>query len=88
MTFLKTLLIILLVYLGLKILFRLAKPYLLRYIAKKAGTHFEKSFGGFANQNPNQPKNKEGDISIDKAPSNKQTSKNTVGEYVDFEEID
>ena len=88
MTFLKTILIILLVYLGLKILFRLAKPYLLRYIAKKAGSHFERSFGNFANQKPNQTKEKEGDISIDKVPSNKQESKNTVGEYVDFEEID
>jgi len=88
MTFLKTLLIILLVYFGLKILFRLAKPYLLRYIAKKAGNHFEKSFSNFANQSQNQPKNNEGEISIDKTPSNKQTSKNTVGEYVDFEEID
>ena len=88
MTFLKTLLIILLVYLGLKILFRLAKPYLLRYIAKKAGNHFEKSFGNFANQNQNKPKNNEGEISIDKKPSAKKTSNNSVGEYVDFEEID
>ncbi len=88
MTFLKTLLIILLVYLGLKILFRLAKPYLLRYIAKKAGTHFEKSFGNFGNQNPNQPNQNEGEISIDKTPTNKRTSNNKVGEYVDFEEID
>ena len=88
MTFLKTLLIILLVYLGLKILFRLAKPYLLRYIAKKAGTHFERSFGNFGNQSQNQTKEQEGEISIDKVPSKQQKSKNTVGEYVDFEEID
>ena len=88
MTFLKTLLIILLVYLGLKILFRLAKPYLLRYIAKKAGSHFEKSFGGFTNQNQKQSNTTEGEISIDKAPSDKQTSKKTVGEYVDFEDIE
>ncbi|MFT4697565.1 MAG: hypothetical protein ACI8RP_001724 [Urechidicola sp.] len=88
MTFLKTILIILLVYFGLKILFRLAKPYLLRYIAKKAGSHFEKSFGNFANQNQNKPKENEGEISIDKSSSNKQKSKNTVGEYVDYEEVE
>lgn len=37
-----------------------------------------------------QPKSsvKEGETVIDKAPKNHQESKNSVGEYVDYEEVD
>jgi len=91
MVFLKTLLIILLVYYGLKILFRLLKPYLMKYIAKKAGQRFEQTFG----HNPYDPntqkrksKDKEGSVSIDQMPTKKKGSKSDVGEYVDYEEID
>lgn len=87
MTFLKTLLIILLVYYGVKIIFKFAKPYMMRYIAKKATERFGQAFG----QNPYQTtsqKEKEGEISIDKSQANTKTSKSTVGDYVDFEELD
>ena len=86
-TFLKTVLVILLVYLGLKFLMKLLKPYLMRYIAKKAGKQFEQAFGANPFQQP-EPKQKEGNISIDKMPPNKRKSTTTVGEYVDYEEID
>jgi len=85
---LKTLLIILLVYFGLKIILRWAKPYLIRYAARKMAERFEKSFGGspFPPQEPTKP---EGDVSIDKQPQKSNyTSKKNVGEYIDFEEID
>tara|TARA_R110002072_G_scaffold118631_1_gene250634 strand:+ start:40394 stop:40654 length:261 start_codon:yes stop_codon:yes gene_type:complete len=85
MTFLKTILIILLVYFGLKFLIKFITPYLMRYVAKKAGQKFEQAFG----VNPNDSKRtSEGDISIDKMPSRNKRSTNTVGEYVDFEEVD
>lgn len=85
MAFLKTILIILLVYYGLKILFQFSKPFLMRYIAKKAGQSFERSFGF----NPGQTKEKsESEASIDKKPKKTTNSKSTVGEYVDFDEID
>ncbi len=87
MTFLKTLLIILLVYYGLKIIFKFSKPFLMRYIAKKANDRFGQAFG----QNPNQANSsapKEGEVSIDESQSKTKTSKSSVGEYVDFEEIE
>ena len=91
MVFLKTLLILLLVYYGLKILIRLLKPYLMRYIARKAGQRFEQTFG----QNPfnhntqkGKPVEKEGSISIDKMPKRSKDSKSNLGDYVDYEEID
>ena len=44
-SFLQTILIILLVYYGLKIIFKFLKPYLIKYIAKKASDRFGQSFG-------------------------------------------
>jgi hypothetical protein len=85
MTFVKTILIVLLVYYGLKFLLKLAAPYLMRYISKKASQKFGSSFGQKPQENSNV---EEGDVSIDKMPSSKSKNKNAVGEYVDFEEVD
>lgn len=85
-SFLQTLLIIILVYFAIKFLFRLLLPYFLRYIAKKATQKMEKSF--YASQNRPTEKTKEGKVTIDHAPKSKNKSKKTVGEYVDFEEIE
>lgn len=86
LSFLQTLLIIILVYLAIKFLFRLLFPYFLRYIAKKATQKMEKTF--YASQNYQSEKPKEGKVTIDHDPKTKNKSKKTVGEYVDFEEID
>lgn len=83
MGLLRTILIIALIYYGLKILSRLFAPALFKYAAKKAGERFN---GGF-NQQKAEPTTKEGEISIDKMPNNKSSNKN-VGEYVDYEEIE
>ena len=82
----KMILIILLIYFGVKILARLFGPILIKYVAKKAEKTFGDQFGAFQKQNvPKQEK--EGEISIDKIPKTKSSNKN-VGEYVDYEEID
>ena len=86
MTFLKTILIILLVYYGLKFLFKLISPYLMRYISKKAGQKFEEAFG--ANPASAEPSQKEGSVTIDKMPSSGRKSNTDVGDYVDYEEVD
>ncbi|WP_452230112.1 MULTISPECIES: DUF4834 family protein [unclassified Lacinutrix] len=80
----KVILIILLIYYGVKILSRLFAPILLKFITKKAEQRFGEQFGGF--RNPQQAKN-EGEITIDKMPDNKSSNKN-VGEYVDYEEVE
>jgi len=86
LSFLKTLLIVLLVYYAIKFLFRLLFPYFLRYVAKKASQKMENAF--FGSQNNPKEKNKEGKITIDHLPKNKNKTKKPVGEYVDYEEID
>jgi len=86
MGFLRTILIILLVYYGAKILTRLFAPYLLKYLSKKAERRFGGQFGGFQQQPPKT--RKEGEVTIDKVPNQNTSSNKEVGEYVDYEEID
>ena len=77
--FFKTVLIIVLVYVVLRFLAKLLLPYLMRYIATKAGQKMEtafKGFGGYQEQHTSEPQ-----------PVEKK-SKKVVGEYIDFEEID
>ncbi len=81
---LRVILILLLIYYGLKIISRLFAPLLIKYISKKA----EQKFGGqFGTHNRNEPHKKEGEVTIEKMP-NKKSSNKDVGEYVDYEEID
>ena len=82
----RTILIILLIYFGFKILARLFAPFLLKYVAKKAEQRFGGQFGQ-SNSHKNQKQEKEGEISIDKVPKT-HTSNKDVGEYVDYEEIE
>ncbi|MHA7058872.1 DUF4834 family protein [Aquimarina sp. M1] len=80
---LKVILILLLVYYGLKILTRLFGPLLLKYVTKKAGEKFQQQF-----QQYQQPQSSQKDEeTIDKKPKQKSGNKD-VGEYIDFEEID
>ncbi|MCB4808582.1 DUF4834 family protein [Tamlana sp. 62-3] len=83
----RTILIILLVYFGIKILARLFMPFFLKFVAKKAEARFGGQFSQFERQRNQQKAKKEGEVTIDKMPDTKTSNKN-VGEYVDFEEID
>ncbi|CAI8292656.1 MAG: Uncharacterised protein [Flavobacteriaceae bacterium] len=84
-TLFKTISIILLVYYGLKIILKLAAPFIMKYFSKKLAARFG---AGFSDKTPpNTSQKKEGEISIDKVPNTKKTSK-TVGQYIDFEEIE
>jgi hypothetical protein len=87
-SFLQTILIILLVYYGLKIIFKFSKPYLIKYIAKKANDRFGQTFGSNPFNNSSVKKEDEGAISIDKSQVNTKTSNPEVGEYVDYEELE
>lgn len=83
--FLRTILIILLVYYGVKILMRIFAPYLARYMSKK----MEERFGGqFQQQQRQADRPKDGETVIDKMPEQRQTSDKKLGEYIDYEEID
>ena len=84
MGLLKTLFFILLFYYGFKFLARLFAPFLMKKVSDTIQKKAEQQFGG-QQQKSNV---KEGETIIDKTPRNAQQSKNSVGEYVDFEEIE
>lgn len=84
--FVRTILIILLVYYGLKILSRIFAPYLVKYMSKKMQQKFE---GHYRQQQPHrESRHKEGETVIDKIPNTNKSSDKNVGEYIDYEEVD
>ena len=84
MGLLKTIFLILIFWYAFKFLAKMFAPFLVKKMADTMQKQAEQQFG---NQ---PPKNsvKEGETIIDKAPNNNPQSKKSVGEYVDFEEID
>lgn len=91
MQLLRTILIIILVYYGIKILSRLFAPYLMKYASRKMEQKFGQQFRG---QEQQQKKDttpfKEGETVIDKKPKSSDSKKTSdkVGEYIEFEEIE
>ncbi|WP_272150387.1 DUF4834 family protein [Tenacibaculum aiptasiae] len=84
MNFLRTLLIILVAYYAVKFVVRLFAPYLIKKAVDKVQKRAEQQY-----QNQQQKTDvEEGKTIIDKKPRNNKQSNNSVGEYVDFEEID
>lgn len=83
MGLLRTIAIILLVYYVFKFLTKLFAPYLMKRmvnIMQQKAQHQQR--------NQHQPNVKEGETVIDRKPINKNQSNNSVGEYVDYEEVD
>ena len=87
MVFLKTILVILLVYYLVKILARMFAPKIFGYAARKTEEHFRERFGEFSQQQQGHQE-RVGDVIIDKKPKKKQGDSEKVGDYIDFEEID
>lgn len=86
MGLLKTIFFILLFYYAFKFLARLFAPFLMKKAAETIQKKAQQQYGGAQqNQKSTVP---EGETVIDKKPRNQQQSKDSVGEYVDFEEID
>ncbi|MBT8285320.1 MAG: DUF4834 family protein [Flavobacteriaceae bacterium] len=87
MGFLKTLLIILLVYFLLRIIWRLLAPRLFRYAVKKTEDRFKEAFER-ANMNQQSTNTRAKDIDKNTAQNQYKKSSEQVGEYIDFEEIE
>ncbi len=87
MGFLKTILIILLVYYLFKVLVRMFAPKILGYAAKKTEQHFRDQFGDLADRHKTQ-QTPSGEVIIEKKSSPRNDSVQNVGDYIDFEEIE
>jgi hypothetical protein len=79
---LNTILIIMLVYYGLKFVGKYLMPFFLQKVMKNVEKKFNQQTGH------NQDISKEGETSIDRKPIGSKESNKDVGEYVDFEEVD
>lgn len=86
MVLLQTILIVILVYYGLKFLLKWLAPKLLNYAVKKTNERFSQQFGN--TQDFGREPSKEGETIISKKPPRKSNPSKKVGEYIDFEEID
>ena len=87
MGFLKTLLIIILVYYLLRLIGRWLAPKVFNYAAKKTERHFREAFEQ-ANMGGNTRDQKVQDLHNSQKSNNTRTSSKEVGEYIDFEEIE
>lgn len=87
MGFLRTILIILFIYYLLKFLARIFAPILLK---KAVNNMQQKAQQQQQNNNQHQhtTKAREGETVIDRKPNSQKQSDSSVGEYVDFEELD
>ncbi len=82
--FLRTILIILLVYYALKIIGRIVFPmFFKRFVGK-----FEERVRNQQQQQSQSKKHEVGETVIDRKPQSSKESNKEVGEYVDFEEVD
>ena len=86
MGLIRTLLIIALVYYGIKFLVKLFAPYLQKYAVNKMQEKFNQQYQG---QNPEENSEPEGKTSVVAKPkSDKGINTDKSGDYVDFEEIE
>ena len=83
----KTLAIILLCYFFLKYLGRILAPILLKRFANKMKDRFQQQFNQ-KNQNPQNPPQEEGKVTLEKTKPSTKTKSDDLGDYVDFEEVD
>ena len=79
---LNTILIIMLIYYGLKFIGKYLVPFFLQKVMQNVEKKFNQQTG------PNKDISKEGETIIDKKPIASKESNKDVGEYVDFEEVD
>ena len=78
MQFLRTILIIIIVYYLIKLAVRYLLPLWARYFIKKTQAKMQNQY--------QEPQKKEGEISIDYAPKKKKSG-DELGDYIDYEDI-
>jgi len=81
----RTLLIILLIYLLFRFFTRTLLPYFVRNYVKKAQ---EKFYQQNPNINPEEAKQREGEVKVKSRPQSQSSGKEDLGDYVDFEEVE
>lgn len=86
MGFLRVLFFLLVGYYLLKIIGRLAAPYMVNYAARKSQDIFRKAYE--QQQSNTSASEKVGDVIIEKPSNSHKKPSRQVGEYISFEEIE
>ena len=86
MVLLQTILILILVYYGAKLLLRWLAPKLFNYAVKKTEERFGQQFGNFQDMSGQSQSKRQSTINKKTKPTSNPSKK--VGEYIDFEEIE
>jgi len=87
MKLLQYVIIFLIVFYGLRLLFRLLLPLVIQYLFKKTQGNMKGQYGA----HPPQEEKKEGEVTIDRSANKRksdQNDKDGTGEYVDFEDVE
>ncbi|MGB5204969.1 DUF4834 family protein [Eudoraea sp.] len=88
MGFLRTILIILLVYYMLKLFAKWFGPRIVGYAARRTEKHFKDKFDQFQGYQNQEDNTNEGEIIIEKKTVQKNKNSEQLGEFIDFEEIE
>lgn len=86
MVLLQTILILILVYYGVKLLLKWLAPKLFNYAVKKTEERFGQQFGNFQDRSGQSQSKRQPTASKKSRPKSNPSKK--VGEYIDFEEIE
>ena len=87
MGFLRTILILLLLYYSFRFLARIFAPFLIKKVVGNMQEKAQKRYNQY-HQHSRPSQTKEGETIMDKKPDFNKEGNSTIGEYVDFEEID
>lgn len=88
MGFLKFILVVLIIYVSFRLIFKYFGKAILAWLGKKAMQRVQRSFEARAGFNPNDMFNQGKAQKNNSQKSSQPLEKKTVGEYIDFEEID
>jgi len=88
MGLLKTIFFLVLFYYAFKFLAKLFAPFLMKKAAETIQKKAAEQYNGSQQQQRQENTVSKGETVIDKKPQSQKQSKDSVGEYVDFEEID
>ena len=86
MGFLRTVLWILLGYYLLKLVGKLLRPWLQKFVNRKAAEFYQQA-SAFSQEKAEQP-GRVGEVTIDRRPPTRKRTTAEVGEYIEYEEVD
>jgi hypothetical protein len=87
MGLLRTILILVCVYYGFKLLMRLLAPFIMKKAAQKVNEKMNQQFGGQFHQEQQSGPDQEGKVVVERTRRPGAPNDSNLGEYVEFEDL-